>query len=139
MFLLDINVWIALALDLHPHHMAANSWYEASSDPCCFCRLTQQGFLRLASNPAALKDQAVTLQKAWHLYDDMMSDPRVVFVEEPEGIEDQWRVFTQRRTFSPKVWNDAYLAAFAKCADMELVSFDKAITQFKGIKATILA
>jgi toxin-antitoxin system PIN domain toxin len=139
MFLPDINVWVALAFELHPHYTACNVWFEESSDTCCFCRLTQQGFLRLASNRAALKEQVVTLRKAWHLYDDMLSDRRVVFAEEPEGIEHQWRAFTQRRTFSPKVWNDAYLAAFAKCADWELVSFDKALAQFKGVKCTILS
>jgi toxin-antitoxin system PIN domain toxin len=138
MFLPDINVWIALAVERHPHHPASKTWYDASIDTCCFCRLTQQGFLRLASNPAALRDQAVSLQKAWLLYDEILSDPRVVFAAEPDGIEARWRAFTQRRTFSPKIWNGAYLAAFAKCADLEVVTLDKAMAQFKGVKCTIL-
>jgi toxin-antitoxin system PIN domain toxin len=139
MFLPDINVWIALAVYRHPHHRASKTWYDGSTDTCCFCRLTQQGFLRLASSPAALKNQAVSLQKAWLLYDRILSDPRIVFAAEPDGIEDEWRAFTQRRTFSPKVWNDAYLAAFAKCGDLEVVTFDKGLAQFTGIKCTVLA
>ena len=113
MFLPDINVWLALAFRFHSHHAPANNWYEGSSEPCCFCRFTQQGFLRLASNPAALKEEAVSLRDAWRLYDTILSDPRVVFAEEPAGMEMHWRKLTQRRSFSPKVWGDAYLAAFA--------------------------
>jgi len=63
MVLPDINVWLALAFRFHSHHEAANLWYEGSTEPCCFCRFTQQGFLRLASNPAAFKDEAVTLRE----------------------------------------------------------------------------
>ncbi len=47
-------------------------------------------------------------------------------------------MFTQGGTFSPNVWNDAYLAAFAMAGGYELVSFDKGFAQFSGLKCTIL-
>ena len=139
MLLPDINVWIALAFQSHLHQAKAKTWFEGSAETCCFCRLTQQGFLRLASNPAVFKDEAVSLAKAWRMYDTIMSDPRVAFAEEPEGIEARWRAFTQRRSFSPKVWSDAYLAAFATAASLELVTFDKGFAQFKKVRSTILS
>ena len=71
--------------------------------------------------------------------DELFGDPRVVFSEEPDELEKHWRGFTRRRTFSPKVWNDAFLAAFAKAANFEVVSFDKGLAQFKSVKCTILA
>jgi predicted nucleic acid-binding protein len=37
------------------------------------------------------------------------------------------------------VWNDAYLAAFAKAGKYEVVTFDKAFAQFPGIRYTILS
>jgi predicted nucleic acid-binding protein len=40
--------------------------------------------------------------------------------------------------FSTNVWTDAYLAAFAITADIELVTFDQAFTQFKGLRSVIL-
>ena len=49
------------------------------------------------------------------------------------------RFFTRRRTFSPKVWNDAYLAAFAKASGFDVVTFDKGLAQFKGVRCTILS
>lgn len=139
MLLPDINVWLALGFRLHSHHTAAKAWYQGSSDTCCFCRLTQQGFLRLASNPAVMKQEAVTLQEAWQMYDDLMTDPRVAFAEEPNGMETHWRAFTHRRTFSPHVWNDAYLAAFAKAVSLEIVTFDKGMRQYKGVQSMILS
>jgi uncharacterized protein len=123
----------------HAHHARAKTWYDGSSDACSFCRWTQQGFLRLATNPAVLQAQAVSLKEAWRVYDAIMSDPRVVFAEEPAGVEGYWRAYTQRRLFSPKVWSDAYLAAFARAAAFELITFDKGFAQYKSVHRTILS
>jgi predicted nucleic acid-binding protein len=57
----DVNVWLALAFDEHEHHSAAEDWFEDVGEAACsFCRLSQQGFLRLATNPKAFKS-AVSL------------------------------------------------------------------------------
>jgi len=55
MFLPDVNVWLALAFDFHSHHAAANIWYEGSTEPCAFCRWTQQGLLRLATESDSIQ------------------------------------------------------------------------------------
>ena len=67
-----------------------------------------------------------------------MSDPRVAFAVEPADIENHWRTFTQHRSFSPQVWSDAYLAAFANAGKLQLVTFDKAFAQYAGLNCTIL-
>jgi uncharacterized protein len=140
MFLPDVNLWLALTFVTHIHHSIAQSWFDGlSSDECSFCRLTQQGFLRLATNPKAVGAAVVTMWEAWRMYDAILGDPRVVFAREPAGLETVWRGYTQRRTFSPKVWNDAFLAAFARAADCELVTFDKGFTQYTDLKCTILS
>ena len=82
---------------------------------------------------------AVTMTEAWRAYDAFLADPNVGFVDEPEGIEPVWRSNTQGPTFSPKVWNDAYLAAFAQVAGLEIVTFDQGFTQYKGVHSTILS
>ena len=56
--------------------------------------MTQQGFLRLASNRTVFGSHALTLPDAWQKFDLFMSDPRIVFAGEPDGIESQWRNFT---------------------------------------------
>jgi toxin-antitoxin system PIN domain toxin len=140
MHLPDINFWLALAFASHKHHASASEWFKSvQTGDCAFCRLTQQGFLRLATTPKVVAEKPLTLVKAWQAYDDLFADPRVVYAEEPADLEPHWRGFTQRRSFSPKVWNDAYLAAFAKSADFDLVTFDKGLAQYKGVKCTVLA
>jgi uncharacterized protein len=139
MHLPDVNVWLALAFASHKHHPHAKAWFTGiGRGDCAFCRLTQLVFLRLATTPNVLAAAAVTLVEAWRMYDDLFSDPRVVFAEEPEGVEPLWRGYTQLRSFSPKVWNDAYLAAFAEAADFEVVTFDRGFAQYQNVRLTIL-
>ena len=139
MHLPDINVWLALAFEVHFHHGTAKAWFEGTEpDSCAFCRLTQQGFLRLATNPAVFKDEAVTMDVAWSCYDKLLEDERVYFIREPEGLEKAWRVSTRNRGYSHKVWNDAYLVAFAQTANLEVTTFDQGFREYNSIRVTIL-
>jgi uncharacterized protein len=140
MLLPDINVWLALAFQSHHHHPVAKTWFDAlpSQPACCFCRLTQQGFLRLLTNASVFGKDAVTLPNAWRMYDFFMNDVRVVFAEEPAGLEMHWRSHTQHQTYSPSVWNDAYLAAFARAAGFQVVSFDKGFAQYSNVTVILL-
>ena len=72
------------------------------------------------------------------MYDELLSDERVAYAEEPDDIEVGWRNATRLRTFSTNVWSDAYLAAFARAADWEIVTFDQGFSQFKDLRRTIL-
>jgi uncharacterized protein len=136
----DINVWLALTFDSHVHHSAAKTWFDGLADDavCYFCRLTQQGFLRLATHPIALGKDALTLSDAWQKYDLMLTDSRISFAAEPPDLELQWRAFTQNQSFSPNVWNDAFLSAFAVAGGFELVTFDRGFVRFQNIVTTIL-
>lgn len=70
MLLPDINGWLALTFDSHIHHPAAKTWFDAlSGEVCYFCRTTQQGFLRLATNATVFGAHALTLRQAWQEYD----------------------------------------------------------------------
>lgn len=139
MLLPDVNVWLALAFDSHFHHPAAKMWFDALANDavCCFCRLTQLGFLRLATNRSVFAKHALTLPDAWQKYDLFLTDPRVAFAEEPADLENHWRLFTQSQSFSPHVWNDAYLAAFALAGHLELVT-DKGFSVYSNMACTIL-
>lgn len=139
MLLPDINVWLALTFGTHVHHPAAKIWFDAlSGDVCCFCRLTQQGFLRLATNHKVFGAQALTLRQAWQAYDTLQTDPRVSFADEPPNLESQWRAWTLNQWFSPNVWSDAYLAAFAHVGGYEIITFDQGFSKYAGLKCTIL-
>ena len=139
MHLPDINVWLALAFEVHFHHGAAKAWFEETEpDSCAFCRLTQQGFLRLATNPAVFKDEAITMDVAWSCYDKLLEDERVYFMREPEGLEMAWRDSTRNRGYSHRVWSDAYLVAFAQTASLEITTFDQGFREYNSSRVTIL-
>jgi uncharacterized protein len=137
MYLLDINLWLALVFESHFHHRIAKAWFDdLPNESCTFCRMTQQGFLRLATNPWVLFEDAVSLRDAWGLYDTMLGDPRVIFAPEPPALESAWRAYTQNSSFSTKIWNDAFLAAFAQGASLSLVTFDRGLTQYRDVACT---
>ena len=138
-FLPDVNVWVALAFDHHGHHGSALTWVNAvGSEALAFCRMTQQGLLRLATNGRVMGTHVLTLAEAWALYDQISADSRVMFVPEPPGVESRWRQLTQANQPSTHVWADAYLAAFAFAGDYEIVTFDQGFAQFKLGRCTIL-
>jgi toxin-antitoxin system PIN domain toxin len=139
MFLPDVNVWLALTFDSHTHHPDAKTWFDGLTDEVCFfCRMTQQGFLRLATNRQVFGTNALTLDEAWQSYDTYRSDPRTSFADEPANVETPWRTFTHGQSFSHHVWNDAYLAAYAQAGGYEVVTFDKGFHQYPSIACTIL-
>ncbi len=144
MDLCDSNVWLALALSRHVHHSCARAWLEGVEDPVriLFCRATQQAFLRLLTNASVLAPYGsppLSNAEAWAVYDALIGDERIVFQEEePAGLELQWKTFALRDTASPKLWMDAYLAAFALTATYRLVTTDGAFKQFSGLNLLLL-
>ena len=132
-------MWLALVFSGHEHHATALEWFdELESGSCGFCRMSQQGFLRLASNPKAMRSDALTLPETWSVYDALLSDPKVTFVNEAPGVEAAWRALTGDENFSVKIWNDAFLAAFAKTAGLKMVTFDRGFKRYPGLTLLVL-
>lgn len=132
--LLDANVWLALAVEAHTHHPRARTYWEQEAAPiAAFCRVTQMAFLRLLTNPAVLGTQVLSSSAAWAKTSDFMRLPEVELFDEPLGVEDAWQRLATAGRFSPNLWTDAYLAAFAMRAGLRLVSFDKGFSRFEGL------
>lgn len=143
MTLADHNFWLALVLSKHVHHARAVAWLESVTEEAslAFCRVTQQGLLRLLTTDAVLRPYGVPardMTEAWRIHDALMVDDRVTFLAEPAGVESGWRRLTAGRPASPKLWMDAYLAAFAGSAGCRLATFDQGFRQFKGLDLVLL-
>lgn len=64
------------------------------------------------------------------MLEEWKAEPNVAFVTEPAGTGELWLRFANRNTASPKLWMDAYLAAFAISGNLRFVTTDKAFRQF---------
>lgn len=144
LYLCDSNIWVAVAIEQHSHGTSARHWLDSvgADDTIWFCRATQQSFLRLLSNTAVLSRYGLvplTNIQAWDTFDTLLQDERIAFrQDEPPGLEGQWRAFSARPTASTKLWMDAYLAAFAYTAGYQLVTTDRAFSQFEGLDVLLL-
>lgn len=143
-YLCDVNVWFALQIGTHPHHTTVRTWLDAidDSETLLFCRATQHGLLRLLSTASIMAlhgEPPLTNAEAFRTYETTMSDSRCRFrASEPEGLEAPWRRYAVRPSASPKLWMDAYLAAFALGAGLRLVTTDTAFRQFPGLDLLVL-
>lgn len=137
--LCDVNLLLAASYDRHIHHPAALAWLEKQDElSLVICRQTQLGLLRLLTNASVMGTEVCTLTQAWEIYEILMSDERFDFYAEPLGLEPYLRKYTQSGRVSPKLWQDAYLAAFARAAKLHLATFDEGFRQFESLRLTVL-
>jgi predicted nucleic acid-binding protein len=55
-YLLDVNLLIALAWDAHVFHQGAHRWFgQVGAANFATCNTTQSGFVRISLNPKAMK------------------------------------------------------------------------------------
>jgi len=112
----------------HVHHGLARAWFDGldMGARVSFCRLTQISLLRLLTTQAVMGADVMTQDQAWGAYDLWHEDERVVFLNEPPGVEETFRSLSRHPSPKPKAWADAYLAAFATASRMRLVTLDQA-------------
>jgi toxin-antitoxin system PIN domain toxin len=142
--LCDINIWLALSLSGHAHHEVSRDWLETIEEPASiqFCRATQQGLLRLLTNTAVLApygNQPLTNKEAWAVYEAFVADDRIVLrPDEPSGVGSKWKDLAVQSTTSPKLWMDAYLAAFALAGGCRMVTTDTGFRKFPDLELVLL-
>jgi uncharacterized protein len=124
----DLNVWLAAVWCNHADHESAARWFDQQGESLAFCRVTQMGLLRLLSNPAVMRGDALTRWEAWDVYQKLQLDPRIRFAEEPGDLNAMWMQMTKQPDRSHKLWTDDYLAAFAFLTNARLVTFDQALS-----------
>ena len=150
----DINVWLALAVQEHPHHQAALRYWgtaqaerareggaapRAGAGPSLwFCRVTMLGLVRLLCQPKAVGPGALDTLAAWTLYTQYRALPHIGLLPEPEGCDDALRALVGAGPLPPRLWTDAYLAALSMSAGLRLVTFDRGFERFGLERCLIL-
>jgi uncharacterized protein len=143
-YLADTNVWIALQFEKHPSHQIAVDFMEirAEGTPIFFARIVEHSFLRLISTAAICRTysvpvhtnvQAVEILEGWH------TQPHIRCLDtEPEGTRELWLELAAIPSASPKVWMDAYLAAFAIRAGLPFATLDSDFRKFEAAGLDLL-
>ena len=128
--LLDVNVWLALAIEEHPHHRTATSYWAGHAGTArFFCRVSAMSLVRLLTHPKLMAEKPLALAKAWSLYRAFAELPDVAMLREPDGLDVELGALVTHK-LSPRLFTDAYFAALARCAGVRLVTFDRDFQRF---------
>jgi uncharacterized protein len=117
--LLDANVLIALLVDDHVHHAAAENWFAGLSGNFATCPVTQGSLMRLLlrEGQSAAAAKAVVNQTAASPRHEFWPDD-VPYTDVPvQGIVGHRQV------------TDAYLAQLARSRRARLATFDQAMVK----------
>ena len=144
--LFDTSVWLAAIFERHPFHgIARQSLQQATlNQPAVFCRATQQSVLRLTSTAGIARtygESPLSNRGALITLDTLQALQQVAWRDEPPGIFGLWRTLAAADSASPKVWMDAYLAAFAIAGGLRLVTLDRDYKNFvpQGLDLVLLS
>lgn len=110
--LCDVNVLLALVTDRHAQHAGAMRWFNGvAAGDAVVCRTVQMSLLRLLNNLAVMRE---------------------------EVLDAAFEKYTNGRLFSPRLWTDAYLAAYALVGGLTLMMFDRGFRAFPGLQSQII-
>ena len=124
--LLDVNVLIALFDPEHIHHDAAHAWFGGSArGSWATCPLTENGFVRIASNPNYPGRKTTVADAMQRLADFCDSDSHTFW---PDSLSLRERDhFIARSIRGHRQITDVYLLSLAKHNGGVLATFDRSI------------
>jgi len=86
-----------------------------------------------------MKEDVLSPEQFWMGWDRMMQDDRLVWVDEPPGLEPVWREVTLALERGQCAETDTYFAAFARACGGTLVTFDRGFRRYSGLTLELLA
>lgn len=123
--LLDVNVLVALLDEAHVHHRNASAWLaDHVDDGWASCPLTQNGCLRILSNPAY--PSPVPLRQVAERLSDATRHASHRFWPDSISLLDKQRI-GWRHVLTGRQLTDAYLLALAVAHSGRFVTFDRGV------------
>ena len=127
--LLDANVLIALLVEDHVHHDAAEAWFARNTETVATCPITQGSLVRL------LIRQGQSAQTAQALVSAMMDEPRHEFW--PGDVD--FGTVPLRGVIGHRQVTDAYLVHLARVRSSRLATFDQGLAKLHPDIADLVA
>jgi toxin-antitoxin system PIN domain toxin len=123
--LLDVNVLVALFNPDHIFHDAAHDWFSEEKEwGWATCPITENGLVRIISNPKYIKD-APTALRAIELLRGFCASGGHVFW--PDDLSLRTLTLNDQRALGHRKVTDLYLLALARQHAGRLVTFDRSI------------
>jgi uncharacterized protein len=126
--LLDANVLIALVVEDHVHHGAAEAWFAGTTETFATCPITQGSLVRLLireGQPAQAATAVVSALAAQHRH-EFWSDDVSFDAVSLHGVIGHRQV------------TDAYLAQLARSRNGRLITFDQGLAKLHPDVAELL-
>jgi uncharacterized protein len=137
LLLLDLNVLLAIAWPNHQFHAAAISALASRTKRWATCALTQLGFIRLSSDPAAVTTAKSPFEAA-NLPARLVADSSHVYLESlPGPASESWRDAFATILGHQEVM-DAYLLNLAPTSGAALLTFDRRLERLAEDKPVIV-
>jgi uncharacterized protein len=125
-FLLDVNVLVALLWPAHQFHTRAHHWFERNMRRgWATCPLTEAGFVRIVSNPAFSSD-AVTARAAVKILQVSLQHPSHQFWPDDISVSEAVGPLLEKLAGHRQV-TDAYLLGLAIRKEAKLATLDHSI------------
>ena len=132
--LFDVNVLIALFDPRHIHHHRAHTWWEHNrASGWASCPLTQNGFVRVLSQPGY--PNSVATPAAIRILGKAVRTPDHAFWPDDLSIT-SGNQFRSERMLGPKQVTDLYLLSLAVQRDGRLATFDRTVPLSAVVGAT---
>lgn len=122
-FLLDINVLLALVDPAHVHHTLADRWFS-KAEAWATCAITENGFVRILSNPAYPGVHLRPVEAA-ALLSAFTRVRKHAFFHDVVTLRDRRRFYLEK--VAPAQLTDVYLLGLAVAAGGVLATFDTRI------------
>ncbi|HZT67193.1 MAG TPA: TA system VapC family ribonuclease toxin [Acidimicrobiales bacterium] len=130
--LLDVNLLVALAWPNHVHHRRARTWFRGRGErPWATTPVTESGFVRVSSNPAAIPT-AVTPIEALALLDRLRAVPGHAFLADDLELVFGVTHVEPAHVVTHRMVTDAHLLALARRHGGRLATLDEGIVALAG-------
>ncbi len=138
-FLADVNVIFPLLVSRHQHRKKALEWFDSAAvGDVVINRLARLGALRLLCNAQVMGADVLQPKTALAALQVLEADERITLLHEPDGLDELLKKLASPCATTPNLWTDAYHAAFAVMAGLQLVSFDRGFSKFRGLDFLLL-
>lgn len=125
--LLDVNVLIALMDPEHAFHGRSHSWWNSNGKHgWASCPLTENGMVRVLSNPAYSKTKQFSLENVIQHLEQFANNTDHEFWPDDVSLRDK-AIFAENRLHSSRMVADIYLLALAVKHQGCLATFDQGI------------